>query len=61
MHNAAVLLHNEGKMREAVQALRAAIAGDARAAGEALKAVEAGALVVPAGQLNLDRPGLLDQ
>jgi zinc protease len=40
-------------------ALRAVVVGDTRAAGDSLKGFETGALVVPAGRLELDQPGLL--
>jgi len=40
-------------------ALRAVVVGDLKAAGDGLKVLEAGALVVPAGALDLEQPGLL--
>jgi len=40
-------------------ALRAVITGDLKAAGEGLKALEAGALVVPASALDLEQPALV--
>lgn len=40
-------------------ALRAVIVGDLKAAGDTTKALEAGALIVPASALDLEQPGLV--